>query len=58
MRITMAALGLLRLLAMAGHPRAPLANAIIGFKCQMAKAAITRGSETMCEAGWVSVNRS
>lgn len=32
-------------------PRAPLENAIIGFKCQIARTTITQGSETMCEVG-------
>lgn len=40
-------------LAKTRPPCAPLENVIIGFKCQMARAAITQGSETMYEAGRV-----
>lgn len=57
MWITMAAFRSTPRLAKTRPPCAPLENVIIGFKCQMARAAITQGSETMCEAGRVRVNR-
>lgn len=38
-------------LAKARLPCAPLENVIIGFKCQIARAATTQGSKTMYEVG-------